>query len=178
MRVSLLVRFWMLLLVCSLGFITLNSRFNKVGISGVIPPIIEGDWIIDEDVVLNRSVVKVTGSVLILKFGSLTMINSTLYVGYPPDAQIPEAPFYPKNLTVKLGGILKVLSNSTITSTSPGRYYVFAEKGSTVEIKGSRICNAGFKTGIDRPSVLYIGPAYVNDLSKFGHGLSLKLRLG
>jgi hypothetical protein len=164
----------MLLLVCSLGFITLNSRFNKVGISGVIPPIIEGDWIIDEDVVLNRSVVKVTGSVLILKFGSLTMINSTLYVGYPPDAQIPEAPFYPKNLTVKLGGILKVLSNSTITSTSPGRYYVFAEKGSTVEIKGSRICNAGFKTGIDRPSVLYIGPAYVNDLSKIGHGLEFE----
>jgi hypothetical protein len=44
----------MLLLVCSLGFITLNSRFNKIGISGVIPSIIEGDWIIDEDVVLNR----------------------------------------------------------------------------------------------------------------------------
>lgn len=151
------------LLLGALSILTLiyTSAFSPY-FTTIPPPviIIEGDWIIDEPIVIVGQTILVYGNIIILSGGSLSLRNSTLFVGLAED--------YPKNFTVKTGGGLYV-EGSTITSISLGRYWICAETGSSVVISHSKVCNAGYK--IQSTYDTYIGPGYTQDMSYFGHGL-------
>jgi hypothetical protein len=127
---------------------------------------IEGDWIINDTVWMFNEIIIVGGSVIILDGGKLFLRNSTLFIG------VSEAALVPKNLTVKTNGLLSVV-DSTITSNYRGRYWIYAEEQSAVEILYSKICNAG-RAPVSSPMYLFIRPPYTNDRSKFGHGIELE----
>ncbi|MEM2463307.1 MAG: NosD domain-containing protein [Candidatus Bathyarchaeia archaeon] len=122
--------------------------------------------------VINRKI-SISGSVIIVDGGSLLLRKSTLtFVGVIQPAP-PEEPVS-MNLTVKAGGALSIFQ-STITSDRLGAYFIYAENGSYVEIFESKICNAGYKTQRETEEYKWIGPAYTNDVSKYGHGIELEV---
>jgi len=125
---------------------------------------IEENIIIDKKLVyLNKNIV-INGNITILKGGNLTIINSTLYF----------------NNEKRKGYVLEALPSSTLiikSSTIDGPidkfYSIFVHNNVTLVIEDSVVKNAGWKDQRESGYYLWVGPAYTNDLSIYGHGLEI-----
>lgn len=87
----------------------LMSEENVLYVRSIIgtPPPSEGDWIINDVVIIENEVLVVNGSIIVEKGGVLVLVNSTLYMNVTTNGGM--------NITVKDGGNITVL-NSTIDS--------------------------------------------------------------
>gem|GEM_PF-4034660 len=122
------------------------------------------DLIISGNVVYISKNITLNGNLIILKGGSLTLINSTLYFN-----NIEKQGYY---LKVMPGGTL-IVNSSIITGLKDKFYTIFIHHNTTFILYNSTIKNAGWKDQSNNGKYLWIGPAYTNDYSTFGHGLEI-----
>ncbi|HDD63721.1 MAG: hypothetical protein DRJ32_02390 [Thermoprotei archaeon] len=137
----------LLLLLSSVPY-TFNSKPN-------------GGLEINEEAIFISQYIIVGGNVTVRSGGRLILINSTLQFNCQDKCY----------LIVDPGGAL-ILNNSKITGPED-KYTIFINDGAELIMVNSVIENAGWKDHENDGKYIWIGPAYTNDWSTYGHGLEI-----
>lgn len=124
----------------------------------------EENLVVDKSVTYINTKVVINGNITVLKGGNLTIINSTLYFNSKKrEGYVLEA---------LLGSVL-IIKSSTIEGPKDKFYSIFIHNDVYLVIEGSVFKNAGWKDQHDSGYYLWVGPAYTNDLSVYGHGVEI-----
>ncbi len=118
---------------------------------------------INEEAIFISQYIIVGGNVMVRSGGKLILINSTLQFNCQDKCY----------LIVDPGGAL-ILNNSKITGPED-KYTIFINDGVEFVMVNSVIENAGWKDHEDDGKYIWIGPAYTNDWSTYGHGLEINM---
>ncbi len=143
-NISLYIPVTLVLLIALISIILISGN------SSAVNPPSQGDWIINDNTVIENQTVDIIGNITVVNGGSLTLKNVTIIMSCSYNGEF--------NITIENGGtlIMRDLDNSkgttwdttTITSNNTlgtHRYGFRAEKGSSVTMLGSKINNCGWE---------------------------------
>ncbi len=83
-----------------------------------------GDWLVTGTEVRQGEMIVLNGNLIVLPGGNLTLVNCTLVLNSTSTRTL--------NITVRSGGSLYILANSTVMSADPAHYYDFLVQGRLV----------------------------------------------